>query len=83
VNAKKIPYTAKGIAVIEGAVRQVLKQASLPPIEGINPDFEVIVPDIADVPDADKSTRTLNNVQFNATLTGAIHKVNLQGTISV
>jgi hypothetical protein len=25
VNAKKIPYTAKGIAVIEGAVRQVLK----------------------------------------------------------
>lgn len=83
INAPKIPYTAKGIAVIEGAVRQVLKQASLPPMEMIDPDFEVIVPNIADVPSADKTTRTLNNVEFNATLTGAIHKVNLQGTISV
>lgn len=84
VNAEKVPYTDKGIGAVEGAVRGVLKRASLPPIEGIAPTFTVIVPKVADVPAADKATRTLKNVQFTATLTGAIHKVApIQGTISV
>lgn len=82
-NAKKIPYTAKGIEAIAGALRQVLAQASKPPIEGITPDFIITTPAIGDVPAADKATRTLNNLTFSATLTGAIHKVALQGTISV
>jgi hypothetical protein len=82
-NAKKIPYTGKGIEVVANAVRGVLKQASKPPVEGITEDFEVLTPAIGDVSAADKATRTLNNVSFSATLTGAIHKVNLQGVVSV
>jgi hypothetical protein len=83
VNAKKVPYTSKGVAMIEGAVRQVLKQAANPPYEGITQDFTVLVPAIADVSAADKASRTLNNVSFSATLTGALHLVNLTGTVSV
>lgn len=80
-NANKVPYTDKGIAVIEGAVRQVLRQAVGQ--GAIADDFVITVPKVANVSSGDKATRTLNNVTFTATLTGAVHKVNLQGTISV
>ena len=83
INAKKIPYTAAGLVVIAGFVKRVLKQAANKPIEGITDDYIVTTPDIADVSPADKASRTLNGVTFSATLTGAIHQVNLQGTVSV
>lgn len=82
-NAKKVPYTDKGIEMIRRDVNRVLEQAATPPIEGITPDFSIFVPKVKNVSSADKAARVLNNVSFTATLTGAIHRTNLQGTISV
>ena len=42
----------------------------------------VEVPDIADVSDADKAARVLNDVSFFGTLSGAIHTLSISGSVS-
>ena len=77
----KIPYTNNGIGLIENSVRASLDEAVSNNV--INDDYIVTTPDSADVSLADKASRTLRNVNFTATLTGAIHRVVIHGNISV
>jgi hypothetical protein len=79
LSKKKVPYTTQGLALISGAIREVLRQGVVNTL--FNDDFEISVPDIADVSATDKSNRILNNVTFNANLQGAIHKSNISGTV--
>lgn len=81
VNNDKVPYTNKGIATVENAVRQTLQEFEDNGF--LAPGWTVSVPDVLSVSQADKASRTLNNVVFTATLAGAIHKVNIQGFVSV
>lgn len=83
VNSDKIPFTNKGIAVVENAVRQTLQDGITNGGLADQPAPTVSVPDALAVSSADKAARTLNNVIFTATLAGAIHKVNVQGFVSV
>ena len=88
-NSKKRPYTNAGIAVVETEVRKMLKI-------GIDTDllakdigtwgefgYQVVVPLVSEVPQANKTIRALKNVTFDATLAGAIHVVAISGTVSV
>ncbi len=83
VSMKKVPYTDRGIAMIQGRVSAVLKQGV--EVGGLSEDPapEVTVPKVVDVDDADKAARVLRNVNFFGTLAGAIHSLEIQGTISV
>ena len=81
VNTNKIPYTNKGIAAVENGVAQTLQQAQ--DNGGLAAGWDVTGPDISQVSQADKASRILNNVVFNATLAGAINQVNIQGYVSV
>ena len=83
INNDKVPYTNKGIATIENAVRQTLQQGVDHSGIAIDPAYTVSVPDVLAVSQADKASRTLNGVVFTCTLAGAIHKVNIQGFVSV
>ena len=47
-----------------------------------DPAFTVTAPAVADVSAGDKTARTLPDVDFDATLAGAIHKVEISGTVS-
>lgn len=83
VNNPKVPYTDAGITAIESQIRRAL-------LLGINNNFiaddpapQVFVPRASSVPSVDKANRILNNVKFQATLAGAIHAVNITGTVSV
>jgi len=80
VNSDKVPFTDKGIAVVENAVRQTLQEGV---VNGLLAEFTVSVPKVSEVSTLDKASRTLNNVVFTAVLAGAIHKVNIQGYVSV
>lgn len=80
-NAPKVPFTDQGIASIENAVRSVLQLAVGQSI--ITESYTVTVPLAADVTIADKANRLLPNVRFNATLAGAIHKTEIQGTLTL
>jgi hypothetical protein len=83
VNNPKIPYTDAGIAMVQG---QVFKSLQL----GIDQNFLsddpapiVTVPLASAVPAIDKTQRILRNVNFTATLAGAIHAVVIRGVVSV
>jgi hypothetical protein len=80
VNAEKIPYTDAGVQVIKAAMDGVLDLAVR---RGVLASYESSAPLVADVPDADKIARTLPDITFDGVLAGAIHKVQVRGTVSV
>lgn len=82
VNNRKIPYDDTGIAMIEGLVKGVLNQAASAGILQTD-SIVVTVPRYADIPQSDKLARNLPYVKFTALYQGAIHRVTINGTISV
>lgn len=81
-RSKKIPFTDDGITMIQGIVLARLKLGVASGGLSSSPAPTCTVPKAADVSSSDKSSRTLNNVKFDATLAGAIHVVTVTGVIS-
>ncbi len=79
-TSTKIPFTQAGIDLIEAVVRRRLQIAV---DNGHLRSFTVTIPSIDEVLDTDLEDRTLRNVQFSAELAGAIHRVIINGRISV
>ncbi len=82
-NALKVPFTNEGIAIIENEVHGQNAEAIDNGVFASAPAPTVSVPDALNVPFSDKATRTLPDVKFTATLAGAIHNVQISGTVSV
>lgn len=82
-GADKIPFTDPGIAVIENEVRASLTRAVRAGVLAASPAPVVTVPAAADVDSTNKAARILPDVNFSATLAGAIHKTTINGTVSV
>lgn len=82
-NALKVPFTNQGIAIIENEVHGQNQEAIDNGVFASAPAPTVSVPDALDVPFNDKATRTLPDVKFTATLAGAIHNIQISGTVSV
>jgi hypothetical protein len=83
VNNNKVPYTDAGIAVIEAEVRRAIQLGIDRNFIAEDPAPIVTVPRAADIPGNDKANRILRNVRFQATLSGAIHAVRINGTVTV
>jgi hypothetical protein len=92
VSNLKVPYTDAGIAAVQNALTQPLKAGQN--VGGISPTafdenknqiggFYITVPRLQDIPTADKTARTLNNVKFTAFLAGAIHVVRVNGLVTL
>lgn len=83
INNQKIPYTDAGIdlvkAVIQGALDAGVKAGGL----AADPAPYVEAPLAADVDATTKASRVLPEVAFYGTLAGAIHQLEIQGTLSV
>ena len=79
-NSDKIPYTQAGITALENEVRGQLDEAVGRGV--INADYVVTVPDVTTISSTTKATRALGDLDFAATLTGAIHTVTVTGTVS-
>ncbi|MGI4775347.1 MAG: DUF3383 family protein [Janthinobacterium lividum] len=80
-NAAKIPYTADGLAIIENMVRYSLSAAATRQI--IDTSFDVFTPQIADIALEYRANRILPDIKFDARLSGALHKMKINGTIIV
>lgn len=80
VSVPKVPFTDAGIAQIESVVRARLIQAVR---VGLLSSFELTVPRVADVPQADRAIRKLPDIRFSGVLAGAIHEVEIRGVVSV
>lgn len=83
LNSPKIPYTDKGVSVIQNAVQAVLKEAVNNQLLAASPAPLVTAPKVADISPIDRGNRLLPDVRFTGTLAGAIHKVEIVGVISV
>jgi hypothetical protein len=87
VNNPKIPYTDKGLAVIENAVRQTLKQGSDDGGNGLldHTSITVTTVPVASIPANTRAARILpfGSVVFSARLTGAFHNIVINGNVSV
>ena len=91
VNNEKVPYTDAGIAIVEGAIRQSLRQGQvnggIAPVEydedgNKNLGYTVSVPLAANISANQKASRILENVSFTARLSGAIHVVEIRGQLT-
>ena len=83
INGPKVPYTNAGVDIVKARVSQILQQAVFRNILRADPAPEVTAPLVADIALADRSARLLPDVEFTGQFAGAIHKVQIQGTISV
>jgi len=83
VNLPKVPFTDGGVALIEGEIRAQLDQGIARGGLAKDPAYTVTVPKVADISAQDKANRLLANIVFAATLAGAIHAVEIQGTVTV
>lgn len=80
-NSDKVAYTGDGITVLENDVRAQLGEGVGQDV--IVPGYTVSPPAIEDVSSGNKSNRVLGNLDFSATLAGAIHTVQINGSVSV
>jgi hypothetical protein len=87
----RIPYTDPGIAIIRSRLQQALDfgvvRGGIAPPE-VNsegdyvPSYTIQVPLSTDVPVNNKANRLLQDVYFTARIAGAIHVVEIQGTLT-
>jgi hypothetical protein len=80
VSSPKIPMTNRGIAMVEGQTRLALDAGVK--VGGID-DYDVVVPDVLDIPQADRQARRLTGLNFGARLAGAIHFTDIDGVVTV
>ena len=79
----KIPYTDSGVDTIRNVINSVLRLAVKKGFLAEDPAFTITAPKVADVDPAARANRNLPDVNFSATLAGAIHTVDILGRLSV
>jgi hypothetical protein len=80
-NNDKIPYTDKGVELPRVQVQgQILEGIASTLIDGDSP-WSVTVPKVATINPNDRTARTLPDVKFAFVLQGAVHKVQIVGTV--
>lgn len=82
-RALKIPYTDPGVSQVEAPVRAVLSRGVQKGGLAASPEPTVSFPAVSSVSTVDRGARLLPDGKFTGTLAGAIHKLEIDGTISV
>ena len=87
-SGRKVPYTDLGVSSVQSIVDARLQSATKEgggsgQIFATDPAPVVTVPLVADIPAATRATRLLPDVNFTATLAGAVHNVEVRGLVSV
>ncbi len=86
----KVPFTSGGITLIQNqmlaSLTQGQRQGGIAPTEydddgNATPGFTTSVPDIGSVSDAERAARNLKGCKFTARLAGAIHLVEVSGSL--
>jgi hypothetical protein len=87
INAPKVPFTDAGIDQVTNEVRAQLDEGigndylSPDSLDGLDVPYTVTAPAAGEVSSANKIARTLPDVDFEAQLAGAIHVVQISGSI--
>jgi hypothetical protein len=79
---KKIPYTLKGIDLIRTEIIAQLKEAVYQGVLAAEPEPLVSTPTIEEVDETTRGERILPKVRFSGRLAGAIHHIEIHGTVT-
>lgn len=91
INRDKLPYTDRGIAMVESVLNSVLalgqRRGGIAPTEydeygNKNAGYVIEVPLAANISANVKAQRVLRDVKFTARLAGAIHAVEITGSLT-
>lgn len=88
---RKIPFTDRGIGLIEGKMEETLKKGQ--DIGGIAetgyddnenevPGYTVTVPKVSDFTEAERKSRKATGFRYTARLSGAVHLVEIEGYLA-
>src|SRR5690606_12233769 len=89
-SSGKVPYTDAGIQLVVNAIRDPLdlnvRRGGIAPEEldeygNVIPSYTISAPRNSQVPTNDKANRILRDVKFTARLAGAIHVVEVRGSL--
>ncbi|WP_026702860.1 DUF3383 family protein [Salibacterium aidingense] len=87
VSNDKVAFDDDGISLVEAAVRSILKLAVSDDFRIIARDndgnglFTLSVPDRNDINESDLEDRILPDIEWEATIAGAVHKVKVRGVL--
>jgi hypothetical protein len=84
-NAAKVPFTASGFVLIESAIDAACQAfVGDETSDGllVKGSVRVVMPNLATIPTADKQARRLRGVKFFADISGAVHALEIAGTLS-
>ncbi len=80
-NNAKLPYSDGSVSMIKGVIAATIQEREP---KGILPNTTTVTaPLVADVAVADRALRLLPDVEFQATIAGAIHATEISGVLSV
>lgn len=82
IQAEKIPYTDAGVAQVEAEVRAQNDEGIAAGLINPTPKPVVTAPLVANVSSSDKQSRTLNNVNTQWVLAGAINHLVVNATVT-
>jgi hypothetical protein len=81
-NAKKVPFTDKGSDLIVAEVLAQLREGE--DLGGLETDTSYVrAPAVSTISTADRAARHLRTIRFGARIAGAVHKVTLQGDLTI
>lgn len=81
IQLDKVPYTDSGVQIVVTQLKAALQEAA--DVGLITEAYNVTFPEVVDISASDKAARLLPDIKFTAIYAGAIHKVEIQGTISL
>lgn len=80
---EKIPYTMKGVDLVRSEILAQLKEAVYRGLLAADPEPHVSIPHVDDIAPATRGQRKLPDVCFSGRLAGAIHEIEIRGTVTV
>lgn len=80
-SANKLAYEDQDITAIEAEIRSSLRRATGMHILAANPPFVITIPQVSAAASADKLARILRGLKWSATLSGAVHNVQITGVV--
>jgi hypothetical protein len=84
-DSSKVPFTEAGFQLISAAIEaacQAFVGTDNEPGMLVAGSIKVIMPKLSTISDTDKNNRELKGVRFSALLSGAIHYVEIRGTLT-
>ena len=78
----KIPFTLQGVDLVRSEIMAQLKEAVYRGLLAADPEPQVSIPNIEDIDPITRGKRILPDVKFSGRLAGAIHHIEIHGTVT-